>query len=775
MAYTKKVAGFAGALLVAYAAWLWSGRPNGYGREAINDVWFTVLPLLAAVATAMTARATQGRERNAWTALTVGVAGWAVGSAFWSYYELIVDRYPFPSPADIGYLMLPIFAGAALLLFPVGRSYSRAQVFFDGVIVAGSLFFINWVTFLDGVVADSDQSRLATLVSLAYPVLDVAVLTLAATVLAKQQVRQRGAVTLLALGVACLAVADSFFCYLNAQGLYKTGNPIDIAWAAGFLVIGVAAAAGRDSRERPVTTPAARGFTTFWLPYAPLLAAAIVAIAELREVLKSAVVSAIGGVLAFALVGRQIVAMVEHRRFLAALERARRDPLTGVANRMTLHERLDSALKLPDRGPVAVIALDLNDFKLINDSFGNQAGDELLIGVAKKLTAQVDPDTVVARLTGDHFVVLVEGVHESPNAVAERVLAAFDEPFMAGDSELVMFPSVGLAVALPAESEVSGEEMLRRADIAIAAARRSRTGGVQTFTPQMNRSAARWDPLASPDRSGRVQLALLSELRQGITRSELTLLYQPQMDLTTSRMVSVEALLRWNNPRRGLLGPDEFLPLVRRYGLMGAVNDLVVKQALDDVLKWRAADVDLSVAVNLFAPTMADPALPGAIMEALANRGLEPSVLKIEITEHLPLDDLEGTRSVLQRLRQDGIKVALDDFGSGYSTLSQLRDLPIDEVKLDRGFVSPITSDESAAAVVRAVVGFIHALGLRAVGEGVEDPETESRLREFGCDLAQGYLFRKPLTCQELLDMAASRRDIADVVSSAGSPARQTN
>ena len=253
--------------------------------------------------------------------------------------------------------------------------------------------------------------------------------------------------------------------------------------------------------------------------------------------------------------------------------------------------------------------------------------------------------------------------------------------------------------------------------------------------------------------SGGEMLRLLGELRHAIDHSGLDLLYQPKISLITGRIVGVEALLRWPHPVRGMLGPEEFLPLVRRYGLMGPVTAFVLDRALDDAVRWRTAEVGVPVAVNFFAPSISDQGLPDLIAHALTRRGLSPAALTVEITEDLLMKNIGSARTVLNRLRENGIRVAVDDFGSGYSALSYLRDLPVDEVKLDQGFVASVLVDERAAAVVRAVVELARALSLTTVVEGVETAEIASVLRDMGCDVGQGYYFSPPLTLEKLLDL----------------------
>ena len=282
---------------------------------------------------------------------------------------------------------------------------------------------------------------------------------------------------------------------------------------------------------------------------------------------------------------------------------------------------------------------------------------------------------------------------------------------------------------------------------------------MQTYNPEMQLAADAVDAdmfaqsAASPEVRGVAAIRLLGDLRQAIANSELTLVYQPMVDLVASRVVGVEALLRWPRLDGGVLAPDDFLPLVRRHGLMGVVTDFVLDRALDDAATWHAAGFEVPVAVNLFAPSLANLGVPAKISRALAERGLAPATLTVEITEHLLLDDLGRTQAVLEQLRRNGIRVAIDDFGSGYSALSYLRDLPMDEVKLDRNFIGPILSDPRAAAVVRAVIGLAAELGVTTVAEGIEDVATVRWLREHGCRIGQGFLLSPPVSSARLLEL----------------------
>jgi EAL domain-containing protein (putative c-di-GMP-specific phosphodiesterase class I) len=316
-----------------------------------------------------------------------------------------------------------------------------------------------------------------------------------------------------------------------------------------------------------------------------------------------------------------------------------------------------------------------------------------------------------------------------------------------------MRPSVGLAV-VTADPEISTEMLLKRADTAMYSAKRSRSGGVHTFTPEMH-------PLDS-DECDDDGARLLDDLRRAIDNVDLTLVYQPKFSLCDGLIVGVEALVRWPHPELGLLGPDRFLPLVRRHGLVRSVTELVLAQALDDVADWRTHGVELPIAVNISAPSLSDLELPARIRRALVDRDIAPALLTVEITEDLLVDNIERTRTVLDSLRSHGIRVAIDDFGSGYSALSYLRDLPIDEVKLDRQFVAPILVDPRSASIVRAVIDLSHDLGVTTVAEGVEDEQTAERLREYGCEVVQGYFCSPPVGASDILDLIRGVKPCCD-------------
>jgi diguanylate cyclase (GGDEF)-like protein len=762
------VTGVATVTAVGFSAWLigeWGGKST---VRVVDSLGLLSFAAFAAICAVLAARSAQGRQRKAWIWLTIGMVGWVAGDVIRAYYQLVLglEESPFPSLADACYLLFPVGACLALVLFPTGYSkQSRARLVLDGLIIAGALFEVSWVLVLHSVYEAGGESAFALGISLAYPVSDIVVVTVALLVLGRARTRQRTTLILLMVGNVLNALSDSAFLFLADNESYSGGHLLDIGWLAALLALSSAALVSRRAshvEEHEVEVPSR---TSMWMPYPPLALAVLVCLPKFTPIPGLGPILVTSVLLVFVVLGRQFIVVGQNRRLLAMVaDQALRDPLTGLANRALFNDRLTHAMQLHqrDQQSVAVLSLDLDDFKLVNDSLGHPAGDTLLVLIAERLLGCVRTSDTVARLGGDEFAVLMEGKPEHARLIAHRVVQAFDDPFDIDGNDLLIRPSVGLAVAAADDPEISADALLKQADVAMYSAKRSRTVGVHTFTPDMhlieaNELDSSADANSSGVGSGAATVRLLGELRRAIDQVDLSLVYQPKFDLRDSEIVGVEALVRWPHRDRGVLGPDHFLPLVREHGLMRSVTELVLAQALDDVAEWHAHGFVVPVSVNIFAPSLGDLELPRQIARALSERNLRPDALTVEITEDLLLDNLDRTRTVLNRLRENGVRISIDDFGSGYSALWYLRDLPVDEVKLDRQFIAPILVDPRAAAIVRAVIDLADVLEVTTVAEGVEDALTAIRLLEYGCEIAQGYYYSPPVSASAMLEMLASR------------------
>ncbi|HQY34379.1 EAL domain-containing protein [Actinotalea sp.] len=447
-----------------------------------------------------------------------------------------------------------------------------------------------------------------------------------------------------------------------------------------------------------------------------------------------------GGLLVLYLALFRLVATASRRlrqQSEANRDLALHDTLTGLPNRSLLRDRALQAIAAGRRHghDVALLLLDLDRFKEINDTLGHHHGDLLLTMIGPRLAGVLRAQDTIARLGGDEFVVLLPevGGRGAAVAVAQKILAALDEPFSVDGVDLDVDSSLGIAVS-PEHGE-DFETLLRHADVAMYAAKEHQTG------------TAVYDP--EQDANSPARLALLGELRRGIEAGQLVLHYQPKADIETGQITGVEALVRWQHPTRGLLGPDEFVPLAERTGLIRPLTLVVLDRALAQAARWAAADRPLAVAVNISARSLLDLDLHDDVAAALTRHGVPGERLALEITESSVMVDPDRALLVLGSLAALGVSLSLDDFGTGYSSLAYLQRLPVHELKIDRSFVMNLAADTNQV-IVSASIDLAHNLGLRVIAEGVEDQSTWDRLAELGCQSAQGYHLSRPVPADQL-------------------------
>jgi diguanylate cyclase len=406
------------------------------------------------------------------------------------------------------------------------------------------------------------------------------------------------------------------------------------------------------------------------------------------------------------------------------------DHLTGLPNRVVFDDRLEHALqrRRDGHGGVAVLFIDLDGFKRLNDSFGHGAGDDVLREAGVRIGAAVRPHDTVARLGGDEFTVLCEGVDGDHGALAVglRIAEQLARPLVIDGHEIVLRASIGVVLA---ECErVTAEELLQQSDDAMYRAKARGGGRPQLYTPGRAR-----------DRAGH-EIQVESALRRAIP-DELVAQYQPVVALDGGRLVGVEALVRWEHPSRGLLLPGEFIPVAEQSGLVVALGDWMLGESCRQVAEWD----DLRVSVNVSGRQIAEGSLVGSVARALEESGLAPARLQLELTETVLMDDIEGHVALMREVKELGVSLALDDFGKGYSSLSYLHRFPIDRIKIDRAFVGGLPESRAALAIVSAVVSFARALDIEVVAEGVETQAHVDALRDLGCEYGQGFFFHRPL------------------------------
>jgi diguanylate cyclase (GGDEF)-like protein len=725
-----------GIILVALTV-----SPNWGGAvfsRAVDDVSQLIAALVATALGAWRGLRASGRSRLSWFLMAAGTGSWAAGQMIWSYYELVSDNVtPFPSIADIGFLLFPVFALAGLLVRPsaVLAGNGRLRLVLDGVMVAASLFNLSWVSVLGEVWRSPSESRLGLLAGLAYPASDLILITVA--VLVVVQARARTGLLLISGALIGMAFADSSFSYLTANGAYYTGSFVDYAWMAAFLMLG-AAAIGDQTRGVVLT----RVTVSAWYLVLPYFLVALGVAAVVPTVGHGAtLLLAVGATAVLALILRQFLSLLDNRVLSANVADQRKelryqafhDGLTGLANRALFADRVSHALELHrrDMRPLALLFCDLDDFKVINDNLGHSAGDQVLVAVAERLRATVRGGDTVARLGGDEFAILLEDGGDALD-LAGRILEAMSAAFPVGVRRLPVRMSIGVASLGPADFGMELEELLTQADLAMYAAKRTGKATAVTFERALRESQ-------QDDLDLRIDLTAAIDGKQSLGQPVLTPAYQPIVRPNGS-VWAYEALARWN--RDGTpIPPDVFIPIAERSGLLPALDMLIIESALKLTSLDRHTAPRMSVNIGL--AHLADTGLSRKIAELLDRVGLEPGRLIVEVPENHAIESPEVHRS-LNALRRQGILVAIDDFGVGYSSLSRIGALNPDIIKLDRSFVAELDEAGKHTDFVAGVVDLSHRIGALVIAEGVETPTQLAVLTEMKCDLLQGYLLGRP-------------------------------
>ncbi len=677
-------------------------------------------------------------DRRVWClTLAVGVTLYLCGNLMW-FVHTNLGGPAFPSPADVGYLGIYPFLLAGLLL--ALREHLRGVrliVALDGLagLLAGGAVTCWVIKPLMEHVWDGSL-RAATL--LAYPIGAVVVMAACCGALGVVG-RSRGRHFLLwVLGMLVFGCGDVVYAYRLAYNAYDVGTLLDATWALGVVMLAVGATQLRPAENRPIPGPRSFLVTSVAAAATVLVLAAAPSWREDPLPTVLALMALAACTVRFALVFRQL------RELAAVRQQAHTDELTGAANRRGLYGALDDRLERD--APFGLLLIDLNHFKEVNDSFGHAAGDALLKGVVTRFAkALIDLETphLLARLGGDEFSVLLHeaGTRDAAETCAAALQESLQSPVELDDVVLHVQASIGIALA--PEHATTRADMLFAADAAMYAAK---TAGEQI---------SYYSPTAGGDRRQRLEIA--EDLYTALDNNELTVEYQPIMT-AEGRLEAAEALVRWDHPTKGRLSPAEFLDIAERYRLTPAIAARVLDVALTDLGRWRADGSALRVSVNVSASDLRDEKLVDIVASALLTHGIPPSALTIEITETAMMRDPETASVVMHALDDLGVRLAIDDYGTGYSSLEYLLKLPINELKLDRAFSKHIVHELRSVAIVRSTVDLTHALGLRMVAEGVEDQNTLEILQDLELRPGPGLAPRPADACPRLREPARPAR-----------------
>ncbi|MGY1809158.1 putative bifunctional diguanylate cyclase/phosphodiesterase [Blastococcus sp. SYSU D00669] len=720
-------------------------RPDGATWALLYDVvLYNAVHVLAALV-CFTAAVRLPGDRLTWVAMGTGLVMSTAGNLVHSLVIARLPEEPYPSVADVAYLasFVPTCVGLVAFVRARTRRFGPATAL-DGLVGALGASAVAVAVLLGPQTWIAEGDPAAVVVSLAYPVADMVLLALFAAAGAVLGLRGEVPLLLLLAGVALNLTGDLVFARLATLDIYVEGGPLDLTWLVSAVLIGLAAHRARPAHgdgHAGGSTAVRTGWRHIAIPLALNAASlAVLVRSSLEEAPFATGCAAVCIAVSFV---RSVVTFGDLRDLHAVRAEARTDELTGLPNRRALLASADAVVAAATaRRPAALLLLDLDGFKEVNDGLGHAAGDDLLRRVGPRLAEELGPQDLLARLGGDEFAVLLPDADvDRAQELARRLHARLREPFTVEGVRLHVGVSIGVATAPVPAATV--HDLLRCADVAMYAAKAARDG-VRVHVPD-------------PSTGLGDRLRTMEELRTALDRDEILVHLQPQVRLADGAVVGVEALVRWQHPTRGLLSPAELLPAAEQAGLLRPLTDVVVDLALRAAATWwRARQVPVSV--NLSASDVGDRDLPDRIAAALARHGLPGRALTVELVEDTLMADPERGRLVLGELRHLGVRTAIDDYGTGYSSLAYLRYLPADELKPDRSLTADVDRDLHAAAIVRHTAALAHDLGLRLVAEGVEDDAIGQVLARLGCDTAQGYGIARPMPPADLPGWLAARR-----------------
>ncbi len=787
---------FALFALVAAGIFLIQGQEQ---RGRFADVISPVVDFLSGVLLFSGARATMARSKRlgiAWGILALAAFLYAAGDGTWAYLEVIRNEAPFPSLADALYLVYyPVFlVGVALLLTKPATTGELINNGLDLAIILAAAI-LGFGNFLIGPIIQSNAgaTSLEQGILAAYPVGDLVMLGALLLILYNEPETSRVSkpstspktldqstipVLLLAGGMLIMIISDCIYSYQSLLGTYESGGPLDLGWVVANLVIGMAGVAQWATLQPlnpigvyqpgPVFLTWAKQVKTY-LPYVWLLGAFALLVAGALTPLPMSFLSiALGvGVILTLVLSRQVIALSANTRLnlqlkhqatmledanrdlnLEIAERLRvqeklaydvlHDQMTGLANRRLFLDRLGQAIKRSKRRremSFAVLFLDLDTFKVINDSLGHSFGDRLLVSVGKRLETALRSGDTVARFGGDEFAILLDDLDNEELAVriADKIRDMIGEPFHLEGHDVHITASIGIASDLTKYDHA--DDLLRDVDLAMYQAKALGKARCALFRVAMR------DQVFS-------RLSLEEGLRRALANGEFRLFYQPITSLESDRIVSLEALLRWFHPELGILLPVEFLPVAEESDLILPIGDWVLGEACRQLKEWRDRYEnmqDVTVNVNISNREFAQPSLVDKVCRALQANGLEGPAIRLEITERVLVENYLTANRVISGLNALGVQVEIDDFGTGYSALSYLHQLPITAIKIDKSFISDMRNNRKGLGLVRAIVSMARELGMDTIAEGIETGEQLNELKGLLCGYGQGYLLSHPL------------------------------
>ncbi|WP_218162444.1 DUF4084 domain-containing protein [Alkalibacterium sp. 20] len=682
-------------------------------------------------------RRTTNKQKEFWLLLTVGGIVYLTANIVWFFF-LVGNNMLYSDIASSLWLLAYVFFLSGLVYWIRWANPST----FKKVYLFNIIIFMITVTsivvhyLIEPILTLSNYSLWNTMITVAYPIIDISlmfVLVIMYYLILKN--KEKSVMLLVVTGFSLHVIADSYSVYLDIAGSYTQGTLADLLWIISVWLIGTAGFYVKEDREEPVWE-IEKTFKKFGniLPYASTIVLLILVTLSYQWDLN---VLSIGlFIIIFMIIARQLYIVKENDKLIDEFKHlAYHDPLTGLKNRINFEEHLDYEMQKCRDNSAALLLIDLDRFKVINDTLGHQAGDFILMKISKYLQQILAADTQVFRLGGDEFaIILPDATKEKCIKVTETVLDKFQKPFSIHGHEIIVTASIGISL-FPLHARTY-EELFKYADAAMYLAKDGGKNGYRFYDDDLNQIMAR-------------RMRIESDLRKALEEKQFKVYYQPKLELKTKKIVGMEALLRWKHPELGWISPAEFIPIAEETGQIVSIGEWVLNEACKQNVSWQQRGLPLvSVSVNVSVRQFQQGKFLSVVEKALRESGLQSQFLEIEVTESI-MQNINDSIKILTSLRKKGVKIAIDDFGKGYSSLHMIRQLPIDTIKLDKSFIDDI-DDEMQLAMVKTIILLGIDLNLTVVAEGIEREYQLNKLIEGHCHIGQGYLFSKAVKAEKM-------------------------
>ncbi len=735
--------------ILSYYVVLFFGNDENSYIVVVRNLFSLLAPLLASIWLFRATRIKQQISKPFLILLSAGCFSYFLAEIAWSYYEVYLrTEIPFPGSPDLFYMLQIIFflIGFIFLWFSEGRIFRGIRFVFEILIIMTVATTLSYHFLIHKLVLDSDIDGVFLFVYLGYPI--GGLLLLASVIitlyLSENFTKLRKGLFIILLGLVFQIVADSSYLYLLVTGNYDTGSLIDPLFTASLLLVGISSfyfeeKSSKHTRKKK-GSKLKREFMEIALPYASI---ALLLIVLIKTGNTNTEAINVGTFIAIIIVFiRQVVVLVENKRLIQQYNYlAHHDSLTKLPNRAFFEEKLAQQLQAvhENQGMTAVMYLDLDRFKLVNDTLGHDAGDELIYAVSKRLLTCVNEGDIVARQGGDEFTLLISSCQQESEVlnISNRIIEQLSFPYNIKGTDFRTTASIGIAFYTYDHAPTTPLSLMKKADIAMYESKSKGKNQYQVYEEEMQDESKN-------------KFMIEKDLFHAIQNNEFTLFYQPQMNSKSGKAYGVEALIRWNHPEKGLIPPLSFIPIAENMNLIGPISEWVLREACSQGKIWQDIGLKIKVAVNISPKQFQSAGFVDMLKEILLETKINPALIELEITEAIAMYSNEDTIQKLNEITDLGIQVSIDDFGTGYSSLAYLVKLPIHALKVPREFVKELNNEGANKTVVFSIISLSRSLQLDLVAEGVETKEQLEILKSMGCKQFQGYYFSKPVPAEEV-------------------------